>query len=198
MFTVLLRLDYLGMAFTSILLTGNSITGSLKYAWAQLFDWLIMNWKLLTTYLASICLTVVFILLGYYLFTPNYMLNAADTDQTSINSIAEGLIRVVAGGTISDLSERAAEFQIVDVLLISIPLVIGFLLVVAAAFPCSWIFQKLDLRLSLLALSLLPAYIIVRPAAYFPRFSLPLLPIDLILIGLFLRFWLMRCSLEHG
>jgi hypothetical protein len=191
-FTVLLRLDYLGMAFASILLTGVSITGSLKNAWAQLFDWLKTNWRLLTTYMASICLPALFVVSGYFLLAPNYMLNASDTAQTSLKSVIEGLIRVIAGGTINDVRERYAEFQAVDVLLISAPLVIGFLVVVASAFPRTSIFKKIDLRLSLLALSLLPAYMVVRPAAYFPRFSLPLLPIDLIMISLFFRFWSQR------
>ena len=186
--TVLLRLDYLGMVFSAVLFTSMPITGSLKTAWRQFFNWIKINWRQLITYAASLCLPVLLVLLGYFLFTPNYMLNASDTDQTSFNSVLEGLIRVIAGGTIKDLRGLYAEFQAVDVLLISTPLVIGFLIVVLSAFIRTSIFKKIDLRLSLLALSLLPAYILVRPAAYFPRFSLPLLPIDLILISLFLHF----------
>ncbi|MBK9207096.1 MAG: hypothetical protein IPL71_01800 [Anaerolineales bacterium] len=83
-----------------------------------------------------------------------------------------------------DLREKFAESPL-DVLLISTPLLIGFMLVLASVFLRVGIFKKLDLRLGLLALSLLPAYIVVRPAAYFPRFSLPLLSLDLIVISYF-------------
>ncbi len=74
-----------------------------------------------------------------------------------------------------------------DLLLTSTPLLVGFLLVFASVFLRAGIIKKLDLRLGLLTLSLLPAYIIVRPTVYLPRFSLPLLPLDLIIISLFLH-----------
>ncbi len=196
-FTVLLRLDYLGIAFTAILLTATPMLGTLKSAWAQFLGWLRTNWKLLSTYMLALCLPVLLAVLGYFLFVPDYMLNAYDTDQTSFASLFEGLIRVIAGGTIKDLREKFAETP-ADVLLISIPLLIGFLLVLASTFLRTGIFKKLDLRLGLLALSLLPAYIIVRPAAYFPRFSLPLIPLDLIIISLFLHLWSQSRSVESN
>ena len=189
-FTVLLRLDYLGITFAAILLTSSPMLGSLKTAWTQFFGWLQTNWKLLTTYLVTLCLPILLVVVGYFLFVPDYMLNAYDTEQTSFTSLLEGLIRVVAGGTLKDLSEKFSESP-ADVLLISVPLLFGFLIVLASVFLRTGIFKKLDLRLGLLALSLLPAYIIVRPAAYFPRFSLPLLPLDLILISVLLhQLWL--------
>jgi len=191
-FAVLLRLDYLGITFTAILLTAEPMTGTLKSAWMQFFDWLKISWKLLTAYLAALCLPGLLIILGYFLFVPDYMLNARDTDQTSLASFFEGLLRVIAGGTLKDLREKFTEAP-ADVLLIPIPLLIGFSLVLASVFLRTGVFKKLDLRLGLLALSLLPAYIVVRPAAYFPRFSLPLLPLDLIMISLLLhQLWLQR------
>jgi len=185
-FTVLLRLDYLGIAFTAILLTSEPMMGTLKNAWMQFFDWLKTNWKLLTAYWVALCLPVFLVILGYFLFIPNYMLNAYDTEQTSLLSVLEGLIRIIAGGTITDLREKFAVAPM-DVLLITTPLLAGFLIVLASVFLRTGVFKKLDLRLGLLALSLLPAYLIVHPTGYLPRFSLPLLPLDLILIGLFLQ-----------
>ncbi len=183
-FTVLLRLDYLGITFTAILLSSAPIQGTLKNAWMQFFGWLKTNWKLLAAYMSALCLPVFLAVLGYFLFIPDYMLNASDTDQTSFKSFIDGLVKVIVGGTMKDLREKFAESPL-DVLLISTPLLIGFMLVLASVFLRVGIFKKLDLRLGLLALSLLPAYIVVRPAAYFPRFSLPLLSLDLIVISLF-------------
>jgi hypothetical protein len=195
-FTVLLRLDYLGIAFTAVLLTSTPMLGTLKNAWGQFLGWLRTNWKLLAVYIFALCLPVLLAVLGYFLFVPDYMLNAHDTDQTSFKSFFEGLTRVVVGGTAKDLREKIIESP-ADVLLISIPLLFGFLLVLASTFLRTGIFKKLDLRLGLLALSLLPAYIVVRPAAYFPRFSLPLLPLDLIIISLFLHhLWSQNRSIE--
>jgi len=185
-FTVLLRLDYLGIAFTAILLTSEPMTGTLKNAWMQFFDWLKTNWKLLTAYWVALCLPVLLVILGYFLFIPNYMLNAYDTEQTSLLSVLEGLIRIIAGGTIADLREKFAVAPM-DVLLITLPLLAGFLIILASVFLRTGVFKKLDLRLGLLALSLLPAYLIVHPTGYLPRFSLSLLPLDLIVIGLFLQ-----------
>jgi hypothetical protein len=195
-FTVLLRLDYLGIAFTAVLLTSTPMLGTFKSAWMQFFDWLKTNWKLLAAYMFALCSPVLLAVLGYFLFIPNYMLNAYDTDQTSLASLFEGLTRVVVGGTAKDLSEKIIESP-ADVLLISTPLLFGFVLVFASTFLRTGIFKKLDLRLGLLALSLLPAYIVVRPAAYFPRFSLPLLPLDLIIISLFFyHLWSQNRSIE--
>jgi hypothetical protein len=187
-FTVLLRLDYLGIAFTAILLTSEPMMGTLKNAWMQFFDWLKTNWKLLTAYWVALCLPVFLVILGYFLFIPNYMLNAYDTEQTSLLSVLEGLIRIIAGGTITDLREKFAVAPM-DMLLITTPLLAGFLIVLASVFLRTGIFKKLDLRLGLLALSLLPAYLIVHPTGYLPRFSLPLLPLDLIVIGVLLQMY---------
>jgi hypothetical protein len=183
--TILLRLDYLGMAFSAILLTGIPLTGSLKNAWSQLFGWLKSNWKILSAYLTSLCLPVLIIVLGYFLFTPNYILNASDTHQVSFQSLIEGLIRVIAGWTINDLREVYTEFWVVNVLLISTPLVVGFFLVVVSAFVRTSFLKNFDLRLCLMAISLLPTYFVVRPTGYLPRFSLPLLPLSLIVISSF-------------
>jgi hypothetical protein len=106
--------------------------------------------------------------------------------------VLEGLIRIIAGGTIIDLREKFTVAPM-DVLLITIPLLAGFLIVVASVFLRTGVFKKLDLRLGLLALSLLPAYLIVHPTGYLPRFSLPLLPLDLIVIGLFLQIAKVNC-----
>lgn len=197
-FTVLLRLDYLGITFTAILLTSEPMTGSLKTAWVHFFDWLKTNWKLLAAYLMSLCMPVALVILGYFLFIPNYMLNAYDTEQTSLTSALEGLLRIIAGGAITELSEKFTTNP-VDMLLITVPLLIGFSIVLGTVFIRAGIFKKLDLRLGLLALSLLPAYIIVRPTGYLPRFSLPLFPLELIMISLFLhQLWSQSRSHDHN
>jgi hypothetical protein len=179
-------MDYLGITFAALLLTSAPMLGSLKDAWAQFFDWLGKNWKLLAVYMTALCLPILLVILGYFLFVPDYMLNAPDTDQKSLTSIPESVFRVVAGGTMEDLRVNFTKTP-VDALLTSVPLLIGFALVLGTVFLRTGILKQLDLRLGLLALSLLPAYIFVRPTVYLPRFSLPLLPIDLILISLFLH-----------
>ncbi|MBI5951535.1 MAG: hypothetical protein HY865_07740 [Chloroflexi bacterium] len=186
MVTVLLRLDYLGITFSAILLMSDPMVGAQKATWVQFFDWLKKSWKLLIAYAVALCLPAFIFVLGYFLFTPDYKLNAADTDQTSLMSVVEGMVRVIAGGTPGDLREKISDAP-TDVFLIYLPLLFGFSLVLASVFLRTGILKQLDLRLGLIALSLLPAYIFVRPTVYLPRFSLPLLPIDLILISLFLH-----------
>jgi hypothetical protein len=182
--TVLFRLDYLGAVFAAVVLMSPPITGAAGPAWRQLIAWLRARWKLAAVYAAALCTPPLLIILGYFFFTPDYILNASDTHQTSPASILESQMRVILGGNSAELRARFSENP-ADLLLIAVPLALGFLIAVASILNRKGVFKRMDLRLALLIPSLLPAYIVVRPAAYFPRFSLPLLAMDLMLIGLF-------------
>jgi hypothetical protein len=195
--TVLLRMDYLGITFTAILLSSTPMLGTQKAAWTELFNWLRTNWKLLIAYMTALSLPALLVVLGYFMFVHDYMLNAPDTDQTSFASIPESLFRVIAGSTMGDLRGIFVASPAIA-LLISFPLLFGFLLVIASVFLRTGIIKKLDLRLGLLSLSLLPAYIFVRPAVYLSRFSLPLFPLDLIIISQFLhQLWLQSHPIDN-
>lgn len=191
--TVLFRLDYIGLAFAAILLTAPAITGTVRQAWRQLLDWAIEQWKLITAYLISLCIFPFTIILGYFLLIPNYMLNAGDTRQSSLQTMFESLIRVAFGDTPIGLLARFAESPL-HTLLIAIPLAGGFFIALAAIFFRKGIFSKLDLRWALLIPAVLPPYIAVQPTGYFPRFSFSLLPLDLIMIGLLAHFFSSKTS----
>lgn len=180
---VLFRLDYIGLAFAALLLTAPAMTGSFSQAWKQLLGWALEKWKLITAYLISLCLLPLLIILGYFSQIPNYMLNAGDTHQNSIQTMLESLLRVAFGDTPMGLRARFVENPL-DTLVIAAPLACGFFISIAAILFRRGVFSKLDLRWALLIPFVLPPYIAVRPTGYFPRFSFSLLPLDLIMIGL--------------
>lgn len=188
---VLFRLDYIGLTFAAILLIAPVMTGTARQTWTQLLNWMIRTWKLIAVYLVSICIVPFAIILGYFLLIPNYMLNAGDTRQNSLQTIFESLMRVAFGDTPLGLFSRFVEDPL-NTLLIAIPLVCGFLIAIVAIFSRKGIFSKLDLRWALLIPAVLPPYIVVRPTGYFPRFSFSLLPLDLIMIGLLIYFFSSR------
>ena len=185
--TVLFRLDYIGLTFAAVLLTAPAMTGTVRQVWAQLLTWIIEEWKLITAYFVSLCMFPLAIILGYFLLVPNYMLNAVDTRQNSLQTVLESLLRVIFGDTPIGLLSRIVESPL-DTLLIAIPLVCGFFIALTAIFFREGHFSKLDFRWALLLPSILPPYIAVRPTGYFPRFSFSILPLDLVMIGLLIYF----------
>ncbi len=188
MLTVLLRLDYLGLVLAAIMLTSPPILGSTRAAWKQFSSWFRVNAKLIVAYALAICFPPLLIISGYFLLTPHYTLNFSDTYQVSPASISEGLMRVVIGGNLNELKTKFAE-NFLDASLTVFPLILGFLIALATIFFRKGIFEKIDLRWALLIPSILPAYLVVRPAAYFPRFSFSILPFDLVMIGSFLYYY---------
>jgi len=181
--TLLLRLDYLGITTAAFVLTSTELLGALRQAWQGLLAWLSTRWKVFAEYLATLIMLPTLIIAGYFVFIPGYYLNASDTQQTSLTSVIESMARVIIRGTSPELVRDFAAHP-ADVVLISAPLAIGFLLALGALLVRRGLWSRIDMRLALLIPSLLPAYLVVRPAAYFPRFSLPLLPLDLLLIAL--------------
>jgi hypothetical protein len=194
--TVLFRLDYLGVTFAAILLTAPSMTGTAQQVWKLLLDWGIKKWKLIAVYMVSLVTPPLVIVFGYFLLIPNYMLNASDTHQSSPQTVLESVSRVVIGGTPFEIFTKFTANPL-DTLLIVIPLAGGFIIALASLLFRKGIFSKLDLRLGLLIPAILPAYVVVRPAAYFPRFSFSLLPLDLIMIGLLVYFSSSKVSQNH-
>lgn len=158
----------------------------MKTAWKQLFEWANQNIKAIIFHILLVILFPILIIAGYFFFTPNYMLNASDVEQSSLSSMLEGFMRVMIGGSFRDLREIFIQGSF-SFLAIVLPLFAGLIISFLAIFYRQGIFSKIDLRLALLVPSILPAYIAVRPAAYFPRFSFPILALDILLIGMFLH-----------
>jgi hypothetical protein len=184
--TALLRLNFLGAILTAVILTSNPITGTIRIAWKHFFDWIGSHWKLMATYLLSVVTPSLLIMLGYSLFIPNYITSASINNQTSLGSISQSLLIVIFGGDPANLYAKLLANP-VDILLISIPVSLGFLIALASLFFRKGPFKKIDLRLSLLILSILAIYIVFQPIGYFPRYSWSPLPMALIIIGLFLH-----------
>lgn len=184
--TTLLRLDYIGVVIAAVILTAAPILGTTAAAWRLLAGWVGSHLKSILAYAAAVALPPLLIILGYSTLTTGYVLNATDTLQTSAASIADGLLRVIAGGNVPQIQGMLTE-EPVYVLLVVLPLVAGFLVALASLLYRRGALQAVDLRWGLLVLSLLPVYVIVRPTGYAPRFSLPLLPFDLVLLGLLLN-----------
>jgi hypothetical protein len=183
--TVLLRLDYLGATFGAIVLSAAPITGNNLPAWSLFLTWIRARWRLAAAYALFLCIPPVLIILGYTFLTPHYVLNALDTHQSSLASMVDSLLRIIAGGNLSELKAKAVQDPSY-LLLMALPLVLGFLIACASLVYRQGVFAKIDLRLALLVPAVLPTYMVVRPTGYLPRFSLSLLPFDLIIIGLLL------------
>ena len=184
--TVLLRLDYLGLVLASFLLQADPATGSFSAAWASLWSWTRRNIKPMFGFVFAVILPPLLIVAAYFIFIPNYMLSASDVSQSSLLSMLDGFMRVLFGGNIDDFREKISQGSF-EFLLIVLPLALGFLISMLSIFHRRAIFARIDLRLALLIPAILPAYIAVRPAAYFPRFSFPLLALDIILLGVVLQ-----------
>jgi hypothetical protein len=148
-----------------------------------LLAWIGAHWRLLATYWLFLCVPPALVILGYEVGTPNYVLNAADTRQTSLLSIGDSFLRIIAGGNLQDLRSKSVEDPSY-LSMITLPLLLGFLVAAASLVWRKGILEKIDLRFALLVPAILPTYIAVRPTGYLPRFSFPILPSDLIILAL--------------
>jgi hypothetical protein len=76
--------------------------------------------------------------------------------------------------------------------LITLPILFGLLFALISLVYRKGVFAKIDLRLSLFLLSMLPVYAVLKPIGYFPRYSWSFLPPALILLGLVWQFSVLR------
>jgi len=76
--------------------------------------------------------------------------------------------------------------------LITLPILLGLVVALTSLIYRKGIFEKIDLRLSLFLLSMLPVYALLKPIGYFPRYSWSFLPPSLILLGLVIQFTVLR------
>ena len=187
MLAVLMRLDYIGIVFAAALLTCAPLSGGLAENLHSLRAWLSASWQKLAGYGLALILPPALILLAYYRLIPGYILNASDTQATSLASVLEGLTRIIMGGSLDELQARFAASP-PDMLLISVPLVLGTLLGLLSLLRLSPL-KKIDPRWGLLMVAFLLVYIVVLPTGYSPRFSTPLLPLALLVIHQSLLVW---------
>jgi uncharacterized membrane protein YoaK (UPF0700 family) len=111
--------------------------------------------------------------------------------QTSAGSIIESMITIVMGGDVYFVKEQFQNSPL-ELMLISFPIFSGLLIATISLIYRNGIFKKLDLRLGLLLLSMVPVYVILVPTAYFPRYSWSFMPFALIILGLVLQFTVLR------
>ncbi|MEJ5200719.1 MAG: hypothetical protein WHV66_00685 [Anaerolineales bacterium] len=184
--TVLFRLDYLGGIFAALILAADPLTGSFRQVWQSVFRFVTVKWKQGLLYSLALTALPLTAILFYHRVYPNYVLNARDTVQYSIYTILEGLLRIIIGGSPSELSERFVQNPL-DAVIITAILVSGTLLGILTLLWRRGVIKQVDIRWSIVLLGLLSAYIPVKPTGYSPRFSTPLLPLVIIEIALFLH-----------
>ncbi len=189
--TGMLRLNFAGAVFTSVTFLAPAFTGGLAQAWVSFFNWLQLNWKRVLFYLIAIPLPSLVIAYVYSRFHPGYTLTHEMNDQSSLSSVLESLASVITG---SDREYFAFQIRThpLSLFLIALPIFLGLLISLISLIYRKGIFQKLDMRLGLFLLSMLPVYVILKPIGYFPRYSWSFLPPALILLALVLQFALMR------
>jgi hypothetical protein len=153
----------------------------------QFYQWLKAYWKLLIRYLVLTFLPVVLISLGYLIAVPSFKLTHWSNNQESIWSIVESLFIVLFGGNFTDMREWLLGNQF-DILLLAIPVFLAFLIALVSLVHRKGFWAKVDLRLSLLFLSVLPVYTVLKPLGYFPRYTWSPLPLALIIIASLLYY----------
>lgn len=189
--TGMLRLNYAGAIFTSITLLAPAFTGGLAQAWDSFVHWLRLSWRRVFVYLIAIPFPSLLIAYIYTRFHPGYTLTHEMNDQSSLASIAESIASVIAG---SDREYFAFQIRThpLDLVLIAFPILFGLSTALVSLVYRKGILEKLDLRLSLFLLSMLPVYAVLKPIGYFPRYSWSFLPPALIVLALVLQFAFLR------
>ncbi|MBI2332929.1 MAG: hypothetical protein HYU84_12355 [Chloroflexi bacterium] len=189
--TGMLRLNFAGAIFTSITFLAPAFVGGFTQAWDSFVNWLRLSWKRWVSYLIAIPLPSLFIAFIYTRVKPGYTLTHEMNDQTSIGSVLMSLASVIVGGDQEFLMNQIKRNPL-DLVLITLPILFGLLVALTSLFYRKGIFAKIDLRLSLFLLSMLPVYAVLKPVGYFPRYSWSFLPPALILLGLVLQFTVLR------
>ena len=189
--TGMLRLNFGGAIFTAITLLSPPVTGGFSQAWRNLLQWCWVNWMRLAVYLAAIPMPALLITFLYSRFIPTYTLSPDLNRQTSMSTVFESLMIVIIGGDWEYLTKKF-DLDPIGGLLITLPIIIGLVIALISLVYRRGIYARIDLRLSLFLLSMLPVYAVLKPIAYFPRYSWSFLPPALILIALVLQFTLLR------
>lgn len=187
MMTGMLRLNFAGAIFTSITFLAPAFVGGFAPAWGPFINWLRVSWKRLLAFLVAIPFPSLFIAFFYRQFHPTYTLTHEMNDQTSIWSVLTSLASVILGGDEEFLSNQIQRNP-QDIILITLPILLGLLLALISLTYRKGVFTRLDLRLSLFLLSMLPVYAVLKPIGYFPRYSWSFLPPALILLALVLQY----------
>ncbi|MFN8399499.1 MAG: hypothetical protein U0X74_05755 [Anaerolineales bacterium] len=187
----MLRLNFVGVIFTSIALLAPGMQGGFYEAWSLLIDWAKSNWKRILVYLIAIPLPAVVVAAMYLVLKSNYVLVHSINRQSSAGSIMNSLITIAMGGDIYFVKEQFQNNPL-ELILISAPLILGFFIATLSLTYRQGIFKKVDLRLGILLLSMVPVYIVLVPTAYFPRYSWSFMPFALILLGLVLQLTVLR------
>jgi hypothetical protein len=189
--TGMLRLNFAGAIFTSITFLEPALVGGFSQAWGSFINWLRLSWKRWASYLVAIPLPSLFIAFVYTRVKPGYTLTHEMNDQSSIWSVLMSLASVVVGGDQEFLQNQIRNNPL-DLVLITLPILFGLIIAWVSLIYRKDIFEKIDLRLSLFLLSMLPVYAVLKPIGYFPRYSWSFLPPAFILLGLVLQLTVLR------
>ncbi|MCB9111458.1 MAG: hypothetical protein H6634_09425 [Anaerolineales bacterium] len=189
--TGMLRLNFAGAIFTSITFLAPALTGGFSQAWVSFINWCRRSWKRLSVYLIAIPLPSLLIAFVYMHVHPGYTLTHEMNDQTSVWSVLMSVASVIVGGDQEFLHNQIRRNPL-DLIMITLPILSGLLVALISLIHRKGIFAKIDLRLSLFLLSMLPVYAVLKPIGYFPRYSWSFLPPALILLGLVFQFLVLR------
>lgn len=189
--TGMLRLNFAGAIFTTITFLAPAFVGGFAQAWGSFIHWLRSDWKLWVGFLVAIPFPSLFIAFIYRQFHPTYTLTHEMNDQSSLFTVLMSLVSVVVGGD-QEFLQNQIRRNPQDIVLITLPILLGLLTVILSLVYRKGWFARLDLRLSLFLLSMLPVYAVLKPIGYFPRYSWSFLLPALILLILVLQFTFLR------
>lgn len=189
--TGMLRLNFAGAIFTSITFLEPTCVGGFSQVWGTFVNRLRLSWKRWLSYLVAIPLPSLLIAFVYTRVKPGYTLTHEMNDQSSVWSVLMSLASVIVGGDQEFLQNQIRNNPL-DLVLITLPILFGLIIALISLVYRKGIFEKIDLRLSLFLLSMLPVYAVLKPIGYFPRYSWSFLPPAFILLGLVLQMTVLR------
>jgi len=179
--TVLLRLDYVGAAFTGVFLMCNMLQGSFKVAWGSIILFIKKSWKMILAYSASLVVLPGFLTLLYYFTYPHYRLSLGDTRYSSIIHMFQGLLKILNGGSQGEIQGWLNQFPL-DINLLLVVLYLGTLIGLLSLLVRIKPLDRIDLRFGIILAGFYLVYTVANPTGYSPRFSTPLVPLALIII----------------
>ncbi len=192
---VLLRLDYLGAIYASILLFNQEeMVGAFKTAWVHLVTFLLRYWKRISLFAVILIIIPASIIFFYVSNYPTYVLNASDTQHAGFQSVLEGWRRILLGGSYSELTGRFAHSP-VETVLLAFSLSAGAIIGLVSLVLRRGVLSRLDLRWGVIVAGFFSVFAIVKPTGYSPRFSTPLLPLSLMLLATLINLIWNRASL---
>lgn len=188
-FTIMLRMDYAGAVIAGLMLFHPAITGTFQQAWSQVLLFIKKSWFKLGAQTLLMIAPSILIITAYTLLNKNYMLNAEDTTYKNLAGMLEGFSRIIIGGNLEEI-HILLDIMPVMTTITALLLVGGAIIGLITLILRIKLLRGFDMRWSLITIGFLCVYFFVKPTAYAPRFSAPMLLLASIILSLIFNLFI--------